>query len=120
MEAAAAAVALVPSAKRGLHTREIFRIAQPLVPDDDDMVQKGVGWLLKETYPKKPRRGRAISGAVARESSAIGAALRRRKDDGGRPQARFINPVMDVAHALVRAVSTLMSTRFQVEDLRTC
>jgi 3-methyladenine DNA glycosylase AlkD len=51
----AAAVALVPSARRGLHTREILRVAQPLVPDDDDMVRKGVGWLLKETYPKKPR-----------------------------------------------------------------
>jgi 3-methyladenine DNA glycosylase AlkD len=51
----AAAVAMVPSAKRGLHTGEILKIAQPLVPDDDDMVQKGVGWLLKETYPKKPR-----------------------------------------------------------------
>jgi 3-methyladenine DNA glycosylase AlkD len=50
----AAAVALVPSARRGLHTREIIRIAEPLVPDEDDMVRKGVGWLLKETYPKKP------------------------------------------------------------------
>jgi 3-methyladenine DNA glycosylase AlkD len=50
----AAAVALVPSARRGLHTREIVRIAEPLIPDEDDMVRKGVGWLLKETYPKKP------------------------------------------------------------------
>lgn len=50
----AAAVSLVPSARRGLHTREIFRIARPLIPDDDDMVRKGVGWLLKETYPKRP------------------------------------------------------------------
>lgn len=50
----ASAVALVPSARRGLHTGEIFRIAAPLIPDDDDMVRKGVGWLLKETYPKKP------------------------------------------------------------------
>jgi 3-methyladenine DNA glycosylase AlkD len=49
----AAAVALVPSARRGLHTREILRIATPLVHDDDDMVRKGVGWLLKETYPRK-------------------------------------------------------------------
>jgi len=49
----AAAVALVPSARRGLHAREIFRVAQPLIPDSDDMVRKGVGWLLKETYPKK-------------------------------------------------------------------
>ena len=50
----AAAVALVYSAKRGEHTSAILRIAAPLIQDDDDMVQKGVGWLLKETYPKKP------------------------------------------------------------------
>jgi 3-methyladenine DNA glycosylase AlkD len=50
----AAAVALVYSAKRGEHTRAILRIAAPLIEDEDDMVQKGVGWLLKETYPKKP------------------------------------------------------------------
>jgi 3-methyladenine DNA glycosylase AlkD len=50
----AAAVSLVPSARRGLHTQEIFRLAEPLIPDDDDMVRKGVGWLLKETYPKRP------------------------------------------------------------------
>jgi len=50
----AAAVSLVPSARRGLHAREIFRIAAPLIPDEDDMVRKGVGWLLKETYPQKP------------------------------------------------------------------
>jgi 3-methyladenine DNA glycosylase AlkD len=50
----AAAVALVPSARRGLHSKEIFRVAEPLLPDEDDMVRKGVGWLLKETYPKKP------------------------------------------------------------------
>jgi len=64
----AAAVALVPSARRGLHMGEIFRTADPLIPDSDEMVQKGVGWLLKETYPKKPaevvrfllpRRGKA-------------------------------------------------------------
>lgn len=50
----AAAVALVYSAKRGEHTKAIFRIARPLIEDEDDMVQKGVGWLLKETYPKRP------------------------------------------------------------------
>lgn len=49
-----AAVALVPFARRGLHTADILRIATPLILDEDDMVQKGVGWLLKETYPNKP------------------------------------------------------------------
>ncbi|HVO98813.1 MAG TPA: DNA alkylation repair protein [Bryobacteraceae bacterium] len=51
----AAAVSLVYSAKRGEHTRVILRIAKPLIEDADDMVQKGIGWLLKETYPKRPK-----------------------------------------------------------------
>jgi len=51
----AAAVSLLYSAKRGEHTAAILRIARPLIEDADDMVQKGVGWLLKETYPKRPR-----------------------------------------------------------------
>jgi 3-methyladenine DNA glycosylase AlkD len=51
----AAAVALLQEAKHGRRTEEIFHIAALLVEDPDDMVQKGVGWLLKETYPKKPR-----------------------------------------------------------------
>jgi 3-methyladenine DNA glycosylase AlkD len=51
----AAAVALLQEAKRGRHTPDIFRIAAALLDDPDDMVRKGVGWLLKETYPKKPR-----------------------------------------------------------------
>ena len=50
----AAAVALLQEAKQGRHAREIFAIASALRDDPDDMVQKGVGWLLKETYPKKP------------------------------------------------------------------
>ena len=49
-----AAVALVRSARRGLHTASILEIAGKLHRDSDEMVQKGIGWLLKETYPKKP------------------------------------------------------------------
>jgi 3-methyladenine DNA glycosylase AlkD len=51
----AAAVALLQEAKQGRSTREIFAIAAMLRDDPDDMVQKGVGWLLKETYPRRPR-----------------------------------------------------------------
>jgi 3-methyladenine DNA glycosylase AlkD len=51
----AAAVTMVPSARRGVHTKEILEIAAPLIADSDDMVQKGVGWLLKETYPRHPQ-----------------------------------------------------------------
>ena len=50
-----AAVSLIQEAKRGSNTETIFHICGLLLNDTDDMVQKGVGWLLKETYPKKPR-----------------------------------------------------------------
>lgn len=51
----AAAVSLVKAAHRGQHTEAIFGLATRLMMDDDEMVQKGTGWLLKETYPLKPR-----------------------------------------------------------------
>lgn len=50
----ASAVALLQEAKQGRHTDFILEIAERLLPDRDDMVEKGVGWLLKETYPKQP------------------------------------------------------------------
>jgi 3-methyladenine DNA glycosylase AlkD len=51
----AAAVSLLQEAKQGRHTTEILAIAEALRCDRDPMVQKGVGWLLKETYPKQPQ-----------------------------------------------------------------
>ena len=50
----AAAVSLLQEAKKGRNTNRVFEIADLLLEDSDDMVQKGVGWLLKETYPKQP------------------------------------------------------------------
>ncbi len=44
----AAAVSLIIPAKRGKHLAEVFVIADRLLTDGDDMVQKGYGWLLKE------------------------------------------------------------------------
>jgi 3-methyladenine DNA glycosylase AlkD len=51
----AAAVSLIQEAKQGRSTETIFEICGLLRDDTDDMVRKGVGWLLKETYPKRPR-----------------------------------------------------------------
>lgn len=51
----AAIVALLQEAKSGRNTESIFEICTMLRHDPDDMVQKGVGWVLKETYPKRPR-----------------------------------------------------------------
>jgi 3-methyladenine DNA glycosylase AlkD len=50
----AAAVSLIQEAKQGRNTETIFHICSLLRDDTDDMVRKGVGWLLKETYPKRP------------------------------------------------------------------
>ena len=44
----AAAVSLIIPAKRGKFLSDIFEIADLLLLDSDDMVQKGYGWLLKE------------------------------------------------------------------------
>jgi 3-methyladenine DNA glycosylase AlkD len=50
----AAAVSLVPIARRGDMLEDTFRIADRLMEDQDDMVQKSVGWLLKEASKKHP------------------------------------------------------------------
>lgn len=44
----AAAVSLIVPAKKGEFLTDIFEIADSLLLDGDDMVQKGYGWLLKE------------------------------------------------------------------------
>ena len=51
----AAAVALLQEARQGRNTDAIFQICLLLRQDADEMVQRGVGWLLKETYPRRPR-----------------------------------------------------------------
>jgi 3-methyladenine DNA glycosylase AlkD len=50
----AAAVSMIPAARKGLLLGEIFHISEHLMLDGDEMVQKGVGWLLKETSKKNP------------------------------------------------------------------
>jgi 3-methyladenine DNA glycosylase AlkD len=45
----ASAVTLIIPAKKGHFLKEIIEIADLLLIDDDDLVQKGYGWLLKET-----------------------------------------------------------------------
>lgn len=48
----AAAVSLIVPAKHGRFLDESLDIATLLLTDDDDMVQKGYGWLLKEASRK--------------------------------------------------------------------
>jgi 3-methyladenine DNA glycosylase AlkD len=48
----AAAVSLIVPAKHGRFLKEVKDIADLLLTDKDDMVQKGYGWLLKEASRK--------------------------------------------------------------------
>ncbi|MDD1674164.1 MAG: DNA alkylation repair protein [Methanomicrobiales archaeon] len=50
----AAAVSLIVPAKRGEFLDDVFAIADLLLADQDDLVQKGYGWLLKEASRKHP------------------------------------------------------------------
>jgi 3-methyladenine DNA glycosylase AlkD len=43
----ASAVSLIIPAKKGLFLNDIFEIADIMLKSDDDMIQKGYGWMLK-------------------------------------------------------------------------
>ena len=52
----AAAVALIQATRRRLYFREITRLSDRLLADRNQMVQKGLGWLLRETAKADPAR----------------------------------------------------------------
>jgi 3-methyladenine DNA glycosylase AlkD len=45
----AACVALIQGARRKIFFPEIIRLSATLLSDEDDLVRKGLGWLLRET-----------------------------------------------------------------------
>jgi 3-methyladenine DNA glycosylase AlkD len=45
----AACVALIQGTRRKMFFSEITKLGERLLSDEDDMVQKGLGWLLRET-----------------------------------------------------------------------
>jgi 3-methyladenine DNA glycosylase AlkD len=51
-----AAVSLVLPARKGLFLDDIFEIADSLLLDEDDLVQKGYGWMLKEASKKHQKQ----------------------------------------------------------------
>ena len=52
----AACVALIQGTRRKMFFPEITRVSGVLLHDQDDMVQKGLGWLLRETAKADPKR----------------------------------------------------------------
>lgn len=51
----AAAVTLIIPARNGLFLKDIFEIADSLLTDPDDLVQKGYGWMLKAASEAHPQ-----------------------------------------------------------------
>lgn len=52
----AACVALIQGTRRKMFFPEIMRLSDLLLNDKDDMVQKGLGWLLRETAKYNPSK----------------------------------------------------------------
>ncbi len=52
----AACVALIQGTRRKMFFPEIVKLSNQLLLDDDDMAQKGLGWLLRETAKADPKR----------------------------------------------------------------
>jgi len=52
----AACVALIQGTRQKLFFPQIQRVSNLLLHDKDDMVQKGLGWLLRETAKADPKR----------------------------------------------------------------
>ncbi|MHC1701556.1 MAG: DNA alkylation repair protein [Humidesulfovibrio sp.] len=51
----AGAVCCILPARHGLYLHHVFRVADMLLADEDDLVRKGYGWLLKEASRAWPR-----------------------------------------------------------------
>ena len=83
----AACVALIRGAREQKFFREILRLSGMLLGDEDDMVQKGLGWLLREAAKYDPQRtvpylmkirGRAPRLVLRTACETLPAAVRRR------------------------------------------
>jgi 3-methyladenine DNA glycosylase AlkD len=52
----AACVALIRGTRSKMFFPEVTKLSNSLLDDKDDMVQKGLGWLLRETAKFDPKR----------------------------------------------------------------
>ena len=67
----AACVAFIQGTRRKLFFPEIVRLSNALLHDEDDMVQKGLGWLLRETAKADPRRTAAYLRKIRRRAPRL-------------------------------------------------
>lgn len=70
----AAAVSLIVPARRGKFLDDVFAIADILLEDEDDMVQKGYGWMLK--VAASPHLSKVFRYVMAHKAAMPRTALR--------------------------------------------
>jgi len=70
----AAAVSLIIPARKGYFLSDILEIAEILLSDKDDMVQKGYGWMLKES--SKAHRQEVYDYVISKKAIMPRTALR--------------------------------------------
>ena len=67
----AAAVTLIHGVRHGRFAREAARVARSLSGDGDDMVQKGLGWLLREWCKVNPDEAVPVVLSIRSETSRL-------------------------------------------------
>jgi 3-methyladenine DNA glycosylase AlkD len=67
----AAAVSLIPGIRRGLFQKEAMAVTDRLLADGDDMVQKGLGWLLREWAKHDPKAAVPVLMAIRGRASRL-------------------------------------------------
>jgi len=83
----AAAVSMVPIVRRGEMLEETFLIADRLMEDSDEMVQKGVGWMLKEASKRHPEE---VRGYLLRWRERTSALILRHASEKLPPEKRVL------------------------------
>lgn len=66
-----AAVSLIHGIRRGLFYDEAVAVTGRLLADGDDMVQKGLGWLLREWAKHDPQRAMPVLMAIRDRASRL-------------------------------------------------
>ncbi len=67
----AAAVALLRGTNKGLFWDEVQRVTGVLLEDEDDMVRKGLGWLLRETARYDAKRTLPLLMSIRRQAPRL-------------------------------------------------
>ena len=110
----AAAVSLIHSTRQHKNFGDIQRITEMLLTSDDDMVQKGLGWLLREAAKANPEQTVAIPDDDSRSRAAAGAADRMR-DAAGRDSRASARK--KVSHGFARIITDQKKERTELESV---